>query len=115
MARDKYSAGYQWAKFLELWPFLIVALIAILTDKVLTFFFNLKGTTWICFFIASFTLMILGAGLIGYAKLPIYRSGRFLTFGINSIPEYLKRYYRWGWRLFLFGVILSLCLFLSKS
>ncbi len=58
--------------------------------------------------------MNLGGFLIAYAKLPVYRSGRFFTFGLNSVPEHLRGFYRWGWRVFLFGVVLSLCLLLSK-
>jgi hypothetical protein len=75
---------------------------------------RLSGTPWVWFFLASFAFMILGGGLIAYAKLPVYRNGRFFTFGLNSVPESLRGFYRWGWRVFLFGVVLSLCLLLSK-
>jgi hypothetical protein len=46
-----------------------------------------------------------GGGLIGCAKFPVYRSGRFFTFGAKSIPEHLAGYYSWGWRVFLFGAV----------
>lgn len=36
------------------------------------------------------------------------------TFGIKSVPEPFHCVYRWGCRLFLFGVAMSLCLLLSK-
>jgi len=78
------------------------------------FLTNLHGRQWIDFIIASFTLMILGGSLIGCAKFPVYRSGRFFTFGLKSVPQNLSRHYRWGWRLFLFGVVLALCLLLSN-
>jgi hypothetical protein len=100
--------------FLEHWPLLPVAVIAVLTSQVLMFFTRLSGTPWICFFVASFALMIVGGSLIAYAKFPVYRSGRFFTFGLKSVPEPLKGFYRWGWRVFLFGVVLSLCLLLSR-
>jgi hypothetical protein len=58
--------------------------------------------------------MILGGGLIGFAKLPVYRTGHFFTFGAESVPERLRGFYRWGRRAFVFGVLLSLCLFLSR-
>ncbi len=113
MKRDRLE-NYQWMKFFEHWQFLPIVIVAILVNEVFEFFMNLSGAPWICFFIASSTLLMLGAALIAFAKLPAYRSGRFFTFGIKSVPEQLAGYYKWGWRLFLFGVILSLCLLLSK-
>ena len=99
-----------WLTFNEhLWlPFIAIAVICS------SFLSNLHGEQWIRFFVASFTLMILGGSLVGYAKFPVYRSGRFLTFGIKSVPQHLSGYYRWGWGVFLFGVTLALCLLLSK-
>ncbi len=79
------------------------------------FFTHLTGTPWIWSFVASFALMVFGGVLIACAKLPAYRSGRFLTFGLKSVPEHLQGYYRWGWRIFLFAVVLGLCLLLSRS
>lgn len=99
---------------LENWWFVCMAIAVYLTFQVIAFFENLCGIPWIYFFVASFTLMMCGAVLIGYAKLPVYRSGRFFTFGLNSVPVETRRYYRSGWRVFLFGVLLSLCLLLSK-
>jgi hypothetical protein len=112
METQKNSNGLR--TFLEHWQLPLLALFAILTSQVLEFFTNLYGMPWICFFVAGFTLMIFGGGLIGYAKLPVYRSGRFFTFGAKAVPDPLRRFYRWGWRVFLFGVLLSLCLFLSR-
>ena len=112
MERHHQSNGSR--TFLEHWGILIVAIIACLASQVLMFFTRLNGTPWICFFIAGFALMLLGGALICYAKLPAYRSGRFFTFGITSVPKHLAKQYRWGWRLFLFGVVLSISLLLSK-
>ena len=39
---------------------------------------------------------------------------RFFTFGLKSIPQPFLGFYQWGWRVFLFGVVLGLCLLLSK-
>ena len=100
--------------FLEHWGFLLTAFVAILASQVLMFFTRLTGAPWIWFFVASFALLIVGGCLIGYAKFPVYRSGRFFTFGVESVPERLRGFYRWGWRAFLFGVVLSLCLLLSR-
>lgn len=100
--------------FFEHWQFAVLAVLVLFTTEVLDFFENLCGTSWICFCAASFVLMICGAGLIGYAKFPVYRSSRFFTFGVNSVPDEMRRFYRWGWGVFLFGALLSLCLLLSK-
>jgi hypothetical protein len=113
MKRDRLE-NYQWMKFFEHWGFLLNVIIVVLGAKLFMFFVNLSGAPWIYFFIASFTLMLLGVALITFAKFPTYRSGRFFTFGIKSVPEHLIKHYKWGWRLFLFGMILSFCLFLSN-
>ena len=111
---DTKKGGNGLRTFFEHWNITFVAVVAGLTLRVLMFFTHLNGTPWICFFVASFALMFLGGGLIGYAKFPVFRSGRFFTFGLKSVPERLQRFYRWGWCVFLLGVGLSLCLFLSK-
>ena len=115
MAQNRPNNGYQWAKFLEHWGMMLTALITIIASQTLIFFMNLSGAPWIYFFVASAVLLFSGAALIVYAKLPVYRSGRFFTFGVKSVPEHLVRYYRWGWRVFLFAVVLSLCLLLSHA
>jgi len=90
---------------------LVTVLIALVAGKLLTW---LSGAPWVWFRAAAFALMVVGAGLIGYAKLPVYRSGRFFTLGLRSVPQQLLGYYRWGWRVFLFGVVLGLFLLLSR-
>ena len=101
--------------FLEHWGLLVSLLLAVVLCQVLMFFFNLRGEPWIYFFVASMALLVSGAVLIVYAKMPAYRSGRFFTLGVKSVPEHLAGFYRWGWRIFLFGIVLSLCLLLSRQ
>jgi hypothetical protein len=100
--------------FLEHWGFFFPVLVAVVFSQTLMFFLNLTGKPWIYFFAASMVLLVSGAALIVYAKIPVYRTGRFFTFGVKSVPPSLAGCYRWGWRVFLFGVALSLCLLLSK-
>jgi hypothetical protein len=100
--------------FLQHWGFIVIVFVAALASQGLMFFTRLTGAPWIWFFVAGFALMLAGAGLIAYAKLPVYRSGRFFTFGVKSVPGDMKGHYRWGWRMFLFGVVLGLCLLLSR-
>ena len=93
---------------------MITVTIAVVAGKALDFFMVLSGAPWIWFFVASFALLIVGGALIVYAKVPVYRGGRFFTFGLKSVPTPLQGFYRWGWRVFLFGVVLALCLLLSR-
>lgn len=114
---SKRDDGQQWVKFLEHWGLTLIASFAVLAGfaitEVLSFFMNLGGTQWILLCAAAFSLMILGSTLIARAKMPLYLSGRFFTFGIRNIPPQLTPHYRWGWRVFLVGVGLSLGLMLT--
>lgn len=105
-------------KFLEHWGMflttLAVVLVASISLSILNFFMRLHGPAWVLFLGVSFAFMLSGSALIVWAKPPAYRSGRFFTFGVKSVPGDLARHYKWGWRLFLFGVALSLGLLLSK-
>src|SRR5947209_16947039 len=93
--------------FVEHWNIVIVAVVAVIAFKLLDFFMGLSRAPWLWFFSAAFALTISGGGLITYAKLPVYRSARFFTFGLKSVPAHLQAIYRWGWRVFLFGAVLS--------
>jgi hypothetical protein len=101
--------------FMEHWGFFLTALVTLAVLQIFMFFLNLNGKPWIYFFVASLVLLLSGAAMIVYAKIPVYRSGQFFTFGVKSVPERLAGCYRWGWRVFLFGVVLSLCLLLSRQ
>ena len=112
MDRQSHNNGLE--TFLEHWGLLITVIIAVVAGKALDSFMALSGAPSIWFFVASFALMVVGGALIVYAKLPVYRSGRFFTLGLKSVPAHLQGFYRWGWRVFLFGVVLALCLLLSR-
>jgi hypothetical protein len=100
-----------WQTFFENWWLPLIAMVALLVSHVPI---PSEYVFWICCSATSFTLMILGGTLIGYAKFPVYRGGRFLTFGLKSVPLHLSGYYRWGWGIFLGGVVLALGLLLSN-
>lgn len=107
------DGGYE--TFLEHWGTTLVFLTIAALCTVFDFFLNLSGAPWIRLFIAGLVLLISGAGLILFAKIPVYRSRRFFTFGVKSVPEGMTGYYRWGWRIFLIGVAVSLGLLLSRQ
>jgi len=112
MEHRKQSNGLR--TLLEHWGMLLTTLVALFCSQVVMFFFNLKGQSWIYFFAGSLALLVSGAALIAYAKIPAYRRGQFLTYGAKTVPERLVGCYRWGWRIFLSGVVISLGLLLSK-
>ncbi len=107
--------GNGWETFLQHWGLTVTALFAGIAGWAFLFFLNLSGTFWVVFFALSFALMLSGGALIGYAKFPDCRSGRFFTFGAKSVPAHLIGYYRWGWRVFLLGFILALGLLISRQ
>jgi hypothetical protein len=112
MDYNRQSNG--WVTLIQHYGFAAGVFIVIGGMCLFNFFSDLDGMPWIRFFAVSEVFLFSGAALILYAKMPVYRSGRFFTFGVKSIPRNLKGFYRWGWRVFLVGVALSLCLMLSK-
>jgi hypothetical protein len=112
MEHRSQSNGLQ--TFLEHWWFLLLAIVAILASQVLEFFTRLSGTPWIWCYGIGLAVAAVGVSLIFYAKLPLYRQRRFLTFGSRALPETSRSFYRWGYRCVLFAVALLLCLFLSR-
>lgn len=101
--------------FLEHWGLALLVPLVGLAGSVFLFALNLRGKLWVVVLVASFAWMILGGVLIMYAKLPAYRCRQFFTFGVKSVPVHLAAYYRWGWRVFLVGLVLALGLLLSKA
>jgi hypothetical protein len=76
--------------------------------------FLLQGWLWFVGYGVALLIAIIGAVLIGRAKLPLYRRGHFFTFGIRHIPEALRSSYRWGCWLSVIGIALALLLLLTS-
>jgi hypothetical protein len=100
--------------FLEHWWFVLIAVIALLTSKLLTYFTGLTGTRWIWCYAIGLAVAAVGVSLIFYAKIPLFLQRRFFTFGSAALPEGRRLFYRWGYRCIIFAVTLLLCLLLSK-
>ena len=111
---QKSSDSYQWIPFWEHWGWLVTVLAVFAGMHIFLFFVTLTGVPWICLFVGSFALMFTGGSLLLHAKMPAYRSGRFFSFGIGSVPTHLTRCYRWGWRLFLAGMVVAILLLFSR-
>ena len=106
MNYNKQSNGLP--TLVEHWNFALVIIPIALFELGREFLHTLDGVPWMSFAAASFGLILFGAALICCAKLPVYRSGHFFTFGIKSVPRGVRIYYRLGWGLFLLGAIISL-------
>jgi hypothetical protein len=76
---------------------------------------SVHGPTWICAAAASFGIAVVGSGLLFLAKLPLYRQGRFFTFGIGAPPESSRGLYRWGCRCSVVGCTLMFFLWLGST
>jgi hypothetical protein len=111
METQRLSNG--WQTFVEHWGFATTAIVAVLGSQIVMFFTRLTGAPWIwCYFIAL-SAGAVGAGLLFYAKLPLYRQRRFFTFGARALPERRRPYYRWAYRFAVFSIVLLACLLLS--
>ena len=103
-----------WMTFFEHYWFLVIAVSALVASQLLSFFSRLTGTPWIWCYALALVVAGLGATLIFYSKLPLYRQRRFFTFGSGALPESRRACYRWGYRCAIFAVALLLCLLLSE-
>jgi hypothetical protein len=99
--------------FFEHWWLLGFATIASLASLVSHILGTISVSWRIALCVGAFALMIAGAWLIGYAKLPAYRDGRFFSFGVKSVPRALRHHYLKGWRLFYGGMMLTLLVLAS--
>jgi hypothetical protein len=100
--------------FLEHWGLILPGVLGLLGLGMINAFRRLDGALWLVLLTIAGVLLLSGAGLLLAAKLPVYRSRRYFTFGIQSIPAQRVAHYRWGRRLFLTGVALSFGLLLTR-
>ena len=108
--RDKKEFMWPAPDQLGNWLGVLVILVISALAQIILFFMNLDGARWITVFVGSLGLGVIGVGLVFYAKLPLYRQRRFLTFGTKVLPEHCRPYYRWGYRCIGLGVFLLLWL-----
>ena len=101
-------------QWIAVWGLWIIAIIAIVTTQLLTFFSSFTGTRWIWCYVGALIIGGVGASLIFFAKLPLYRERRFFTFGSRALPEQRRPFYRWGYCCVAFAIALLVCLLLSR-
>ena len=100
-------------KWLGDWAILLVAVIGMIGSCLLSFFNELTGSPWIWFYFIAIVLGASGVALIFWAKLPLYRIGRFFTFGAAALPVERRSFYRWGYCFAILSAALLACLLLS--
>ena len=112
---DTQRESNGWQTFFEHWGLFFPAIVGVCGYQILMFFTRLSGTPWIwCYGVAVF-VGIVGAGLLLYAKVPLYRERRFFTFGVRALPEERRPFYRWGYYCAAFSIALLACLLLSRG
>ena len=89
-----------------------VILVGLVISRLFFFFRALTGTEWIRCYVSALIIAAIGISLIFTAKLPLYRSRMFFTFGSRALPEPRRPFYRWGYRCVAFAIALLLCLLL---
>lgn len=102
-------------QWVGVWGLPVIALIAIGSSLILNFFARLTGLPWLCSYFIGLAIALCGASLIFYAKLPLYRMRRFFTFGSHALPEQRRPFYRWGYCCAILGILLLVCLLLSRQ
>jgi hypothetical protein len=107
------SKNNGWQTFFEHWELGVGIVVVFLTGQVLNFFTGLSGKSWIWCYGIGLAVAMFGALLIFYAKLPLYRQRRFLTFGSGALPENRRLFYRWGYGFVLCAAALLSGLFLA--
>lgn len=79
-------------------PFLAVTAASLLSAFILP---SLHGRGQWLWFGASLLTGIMGICLLAYARLPLYRQGKFLSIGPRQLPGDRLPAYRWAWRLIM--------------
>lgn len=58
----------------------------------------------------GFSLAVIGMLLLFIARLPLYRQGKFFSFGVKTLSDKHKLIYRYAYRFIGIGVIIMLLL-----
>jgi len=64
--------------------------------------------------VLAFLIALTGAGLLAWAKLPLYQSGIYFSFGPSPIPAPRRVYYYWGMGLSIIGCFFAGLLVLAQ-
>jgi hypothetical protein len=101
-------------QWITIWGLWINFGIVVLGSQLLWFFSHLTGTRWVLCYVIALIIGTIGASMIFFAKLPLYRERRFFTFGSEALPEQRRPVYRWGYCCVALAIALLVCLFFSR-
>lgn len=73
-----------------------------------------RGLPWIVAYAAAVLMVMIGAVKLFRAKLPLYRQGRYFTWGPGDLPEASLPLYRSAMRWIVAGVGVALLLLLPR-
>ena len=82
-----------------------IALIGILSSFIMP---CLRGPGIIGWFSIAMLFAVVGIGLMLYARIPLYRQGKFLSIGPKELPADRLPAYKWAWRLIGGAIVLQL-------
>lgn len=102
-----------WLTLLEQGWFIFPVLPACLLWQALQFFLNLSAARWIWCYGIALLISAAGLSLLVYSKFPLFRQGRFFTFGSNPLSPRGRLFYRWGYGFVIFGAAILLGLLIS--
>lgn len=89
----------------------VVMLISMVTMRIL----SLREWPWVYAMGSALALSVMGAGCLLVAKWPLYRAGRFFSFGTRGLPVSSVRFYRVGWGLSGAGMVLAVLLLMGAK
>jgi len=101
--------GRDMGGLLQLLP---IAVIGLLAGLILPDIRSIGLIAWFC--IAMLT-GLLGIGLLVYARMPLYRQGKFLSIGPKELPANRLPAYKWAWRLIGGAIVVQLAMLLIKG
>jgi len=73
-------------------------------------FIGLQGAARVWSYVVAVIVGGIAVGLLFYAKLPLFRQRRFVTFGAQVLPEERRLFYRAGYACAVFSIALLLLL-----
>ena len=76
---------------------------------------QLHGWHWVVAYAGALWIVVAGGVMIFKAKLPVYRKGRFFTFGVGALPVSSIPLYERGWRWVILGTILAVWLLIRRG
>src|SRR6266850_1201888 len=88
----------------------VIPAVAVLGAMALPALNALRHGAWVRAFWVSLAVAVLGAGLLFWARLPLYREGRFFSFGPRALPPSSVRVYRAAYALLIPSVLFLLLL-----